>query len=63
MLIAQHEGNLLQARSPDGSVDDINGVSGDSSEPDSLSPEKQAIIGAVVGGVAVIASESARACP
>ncbi|EYE99726.1 uncharacterized protein EURHEDRAFT_27652 [Aspergillus ruber CBS 135680] len=46
---------LLQARSPDGSVDDINGVSGDSSEPDSLSPEKQAIIGAVVGGVAVIA--------
>ncbi|OJJ89258.1 uncharacterized protein ASPGLDRAFT_30970 [Aspergillus glaucus CBS 516.65] len=55
MLIARHEGKLLQARSPDGSVDDINGVSGDSSEPDSLSPEKQAIIGAVVGGVAVIA--------
>lgn len=55
MLIARHEGSFLQARSPDGSVDDINGVSGDSSEPDSLSPEKQAIIGAVVGGVAVIA--------
>lgn len=63
MFIARHEGSLLQARSPDGSVGDIKGMSGDSSEPDSLSPEKQAIIGAVVGGVAVIASESTRAFP
>jgi len=60
MLGARYEGSLLQARSPDGSVDGINGVSRDSSEPDSLSPEKQAIIGAVVGGVAVIASELGR---
>lgn len=52
MLIARHEGISLQARSPDGSIDDT-------SEADSLSPEKQAIIGAVVGGVAIIASELA----
>ena len=60
MLGARYEGSLLQARSPEGSVDGINCVSRDCSEPVCLSPDKQAIIGAVVGGVAVIASELGR---
>src|SRR5699024_10622516 len=57
MIVARHESILRQTRSQDGSMDNVKGVSGDANEGGNLSPQDEAIIGGVVGGIAFIASE------